>query len=149
MRARILFLVLLLLGPAVAMADGLTTLKSPHNVSATMDRFENAVREAGLAVFARIDHGEQAVSVDLKLRPTQLLIFGSPKVGTLLMQSSQRIGIDLPLKGLVWEDAEGQVWLGYLPAANLLDRYAIADRPKIQARMTELLDKLAQTAIMP
>ncbi len=149
MRGRILFIALLLFGSAAQATDGLTTLQSAHGVSQTMDRVENAVREAGLAVFARIDHGEQAGSVGLPLRPTQLLIFGSPKVGTLLMQSNQRVGIDLPLKMLVWEDAEGQVWLGYLPAASLLDRYAIADRPKIQAKMTKLLAKLARAATRP
>jgi uncharacterized protein (DUF302 family) len=144
-----LFIALLLLGPAVAMADGLTTLKSAHDVPETMNRFENAVRDAGLAVFARIDHGEQAGNAGLGLRPTQLLIFGSPKVGTHLMQSSQRIGIDLPLKALVWEDAEGKVWLGYLPAAILLQRYAINDRAEIRTKMTGLLAKLARTATMP
>ncbi len=149
MRGRILLIALLLLGTAVAVADGLTTLKSAHNVPETMDRFENAARDAGLTVFARIDHGEQAGNVGLGLRPTQLLIFGSPKVGTHLMQSTQRIGIDLPLKVLVWEDGEGKVWLGYLPVAILLQRYAIADRPKIQTKMTGLLAKLARAATMP
>jgi uncharacterized protein (DUF302 family) len=144
-----LFIALLLLGTAVAVADGLTTLKSAHNVPETMDRFENAARDAGLTVFARIDHGEQAGNAGLGLRPTQLLIFGSPKVGTHLMQSTQRIGIDLPLKVLVWEDGEGKVWLGYLPVAILLQRYAIADRPKIQTKMTGLLAKLARAATMP
>ena len=149
MLGRILFTVLLLFGTAVAVADGLTTLKSAHDVPETMNRFENAVRDAGLAVFARIDHGEQAGNAGLGLRPTQLLIFGSPKVGTHLMQSNQRIGIDLPLKALVWEDAEGKVWLGYLPAAILLQRYAINDRAEIRTKMTGLLAKLARTATMP
>ena len=146
---RILFIALLLLGTSAEAADGLITVKSSHKVSQTMDRFENAVKEAGLAVFARINHGEQAGRVGLGLRPTELLIFGSPKVGTQLMQSNQRIGLDLPLRALVWEDANGKVWLGYLPAAKLLKRYGIKNRAEIQTKMTGLLTKLARAATMP
>ena len=146
---RILFIAMLLLGTTAEAADGLITMKSSHKVSQTTDRLETAAREAGLVVFARINHGEQAGRVGLGLRPTELLIFGSPKVGTQLMQSNQRIGVDLPLRMLVWEDANGKVWLGYLSAAKLLKRYGIKNRAEMQAKMSGLLAKLARAATMP
>ncbi len=149
MRQRIFLMILLLLGTAVEAADGLITMKSSHKVSQTMDRLETAAKDAGLVVFARINHGEQAGRVGLGLRPTELLILGSPKVGTQLMQSNQRIGVDLPMRMLVWEDADGKVWLGYLSAAKLLKRYGIKNRAELQTKMSGLLAKLARAATMP
>ncbi len=149
MLKRTLLIALLLLGTAAEAADDLITMKSSHKVSQTMDRLETAAREAGLVVFARINHGEQAGRVGLGLRPTELLILGSPKVGTQLMQSNQRIGVDLPLKVLVWEDADAKVWLGYLSAARLLKRYGIKNSAEIQTKMSGLLARLARAATMP
>lgn len=94
-------------------ADGLTTVRSGFGAKETMDRLEAAVRAKGMSVFARIDHGAGAKAAGLPLRPTELLIFGSAKAGTPLMQLDQAIGIDLPLKALVAEDASGAVWLSY------------------------------------
>ncbi len=146
---RILMIALLLLGAGAEAADELIRVPSPHSVTETMNRFEKAVQDAGLTVFIRINHAELAGNAGMGLRPTQVLIFGSPKVGTLLMQSNQRIGIDLPLKGLVWEDTEGKVWLGYLPAARLLKRYTIDGRSELRTKMTQLLANLARAATMP
>jgi uncharacterized protein (DUF302 family) len=84
-------------------ADGLTTIRSGHGPKDTMDRLEAAVRAKGMAVFARIDHAAGATGVGLSLRPTEVLIFGNAKTGTPLMQSVQTIGIDLPLRALVWQ----------------------------------------------
>ena len=99
---------------AQAMAiDGLTTLGSPYGPKDTMDRLEAAVKAKGLTVFARIDHAAGAAEVGLQLRPTTLLIFGNAKGGTPLMQAAQTIGIDLPLKALVWQDTAGKTWLSY------------------------------------
>src|SRR5215510_9559548 len=95
------------------MADGLTTIPSKHDPKETMDRLEADVRSKGLTVFARIDHAAGAAEVGLPLRPTELLIFGNAKGGTPLMQAGQAAGIDLPLKVLVWQDADGKVWLSY------------------------------------
>lgn len=83
-------------------ADGLVTIRSEHNPQETMRRLEAAVKAKGMSVFCHIDHAAGAAEVGLALRPTDLLIFGSPKGGTPLMQSVQTIGIDLPLKALVW-----------------------------------------------
>src|SRR5258705_10140439 len=91
--------------------DGLTTIQSRYPPKEPMQRLETAVKSKGMTVFAHIDHAAGAAEVGMTLRPTDLLIFGSPEGGTPLMQSAQTIGIDLPLKALVWEDAKGHVWL--------------------------------------
>ncbi len=92
-------------------ADGLTTVESPFGQKETMDRFEAEIKAKGMTVFARIDHAAGAAAAGLPLRPTELLIFGAARAGTPLMQADQAVGIDLPLKALVYEDAAGKVWL--------------------------------------
>ena len=109
------------------MADnGLVTVKSSHRVKETIDELAAIVTAKGMQVFARIDHGKGATEVGLPLRPTELLIFGNAKGGTPLMQHDQAIGIDLPLKALAYEDADGTVWLCYNDPAWLAARHAIA-----------------------
>ena len=108
-------------------ADGLISLKSPHNAKQTMDRLETTVKQRGLTVFARVDHAAGAAKVGQSLRPTEVLIFGNPKGGTPFMACAQTVGIDLPLKALVWEDASGQVWLGYNDPAYLAKRHAVPE----------------------
>jgi uncharacterized protein (DUF302 family) len=94
-------------------ADGLTTIPSHYGAKETADRLEAEIRAKGMVVFARIDHAAGAAQAGLALGPTEVLIFGNAKAGTPLMQSNQTIGIDLPLKALVWQDASGKVWLSY------------------------------------
>jgi uncharacterized protein (DUF302 family) len=109
------------------MADnGLVTVKSSHRVKETIDKLAEVVAAKGMQVFARIDHGKGADEVGLPLRPTELLIFGNARGGTPLMQKNQAIGIDLPLKALAYEDADGAVWLCYNDPAWLAARHAIA-----------------------
>ncbi len=105
--------------------DGLITLPSAHGVKDTIDRLEAGVKSKGMTVFARIDHAAGAKEVGLALRPTELLIFGNAKAGTPLMQASQTIGIDLPLKALAFEDPAGKVWLCYNDPAWLAARHGI------------------------
>ena len=93
--------------------NGLGHLRSPYSVEETVRRLESALQAKNLTVFARIDHSGEAAKVGLPMRPTQLIIFGSPKAGTPLMVASPTLAIDLPLKALAWEDAEGNVWLSY------------------------------------
>ena len=112
---------------AAAAVEGLIMLKSPHSVAVTMDRLEDAVKKRELKVFARIDHAAGAASIGQSLRPTQLLIFGNPQGGTPFMACAQTVRIDLPLKALVWEDAAGQVWLGYKDPPYLAKRHVVAD----------------------
>ena len=104
-------------------ADGLITIESSFGPEETMNRFESEVRAKGMTVFAHIDHAAGAAAVGLSLRPTDLLIFGNAKGGTPLMQSVQTIGIDLPLKALVWQDAAGVTWLSYNDPAWLAKRH--------------------------
>src|SRR6476620_5578992 len=121
-------------------ADGLITLKSRHGPKETMDRLEAAVKAKGLTVFARIDHAAGAAQVGRPLRPTELLIFGSAKAGTPLMQANQEIGIDLPLKALVWEDAAGKTWLSYNDPSWLAKRNGLGPdtNPTIDAMVAGL-----------
>ena len=107
-------------------ADGLTALKSPLSAKETMDRLESLVKSKGLLVFARIDHAAGATKVGKSLRATEVLIFGNPVGGTPLMECAQTAGIDLPLKALVWQDADGQVWLGYNDPAYIAQRHGAA-----------------------
>lgn len=106
-------------------ADGLTTLPSDYGATETLNRLEAEIKAKGMTVFARIDHAAGAVAAGLVLRPTELVIFGSAKAGTPLMQANQAIGIDLPLKALVYEDAAGKVWLSYNDPAWLAHRHGL------------------------
>lgn len=112
---------------AAAQTNGLVAKPSKYSVAETIDRLEKVVKAKGITVFARIDHAGEADKVGLKLRPTQLLILGNPKTGTPVMIAAQSAAIDLPLKALAWEDANGKVWLGYNSAEYLKQRHNIAD----------------------
>ena len=103
--------------------NGLATLVSKHSVEETMQRFESLLKERGVTVFARVDHSGEAEKVGLRMRPTRLLIFGSPKSGTPLMQAAPTAAIDLPLKALFWEDADGRARLSYNDPAYLQQRH--------------------------
>ncbi len=105
--------------------DGITKVKSTYNVSETAQRFESIAREKGLKIIAKVDHKAGAKSVNQQLRPTQLIIFGNPAVGTPLMQCNQTLAIDLPQKALIWEDQQGQVWLGYNSPKYLSESHQI------------------------
>lgn len=93
--------------------EGLTNVPSAFDPKGTADRLEAAIKAKGLTVFARVDHAAAATAVGLALRPTEVLLFGNAKGGTPLMQARQTIGIDLPLKALVWQDSDGKTWLSY------------------------------------
>jgi uncharacterized protein (DUF302 family) len=127
-------------------ADGLVALKSPYSAKATMDKFEELVEQRGLNVFARIDHAAGAAKVNKSLRPTEVLIFGNPQGGTPFMECAQSVGIDLPLKALVWEDSSGQVWLGYNDPAFLAQRHGVAQCPAVE-NLRKALNGLAKTTV--
>jgi len=131
-------------------ADGLITLRSSYGPKETMNKLETEVKAKGLTVFARIDHAAGAAEVGLPLPPTELLIFGNAKGGTPLMQSVQTIGIDLPLKALVWQDASGTTWLSYNDPNWLAKRHGLgheADAP-VKA-ISAALDAMAKAATAP
>jgi uncharacterized protein (DUF302 family) len=127
--------------------NGLIAIRSQNSVKATIDRLEASLRETGVSIFARIDHGAGAASAGMSLRPTELLIFGNPKAGTPLMQANQTIGIDLPLKMLAWEDPSGNVWLTYNDPAWLAARHGLGeDAAKPVSCLARALAKFAETA---
>jgi uncharacterized protein (DUF302 family) len=108
-------------------ADGLITIASSHGPKDTMDRLEAALKAKGLTIFARIDHAAGATDAGLPLRPTELLIFGNARGGTPLMQADQTVGIDLPVKVLVWQDASGETWLSYNDPAWIAMRHGLGN----------------------
>ncbi len=117
---------------AAQAADGLITTKSSFSAKETMDKLEQTVLQKGLNVFARIDHAAGAAKIGKTLRPTTVLIFGNPQGGTPFMECAQTVGIDLPLKALVWEDAAGQVWLGYNDPGYLAQRHGTPQCPSVE-----------------
>ena len=130
--------------------DGLITLRSSHGPKDTMNRLETEVKGRGLTVFARIDHAAGAAEVGLSLRPTELLIFGNAKGGTPLMDSVQTIGIDLPLKALVWQDASGNTWLSYNDPNWLAKRHGLGHEADAAVKaIAAALDAMAKTATAP
>jgi uncharacterized protein (DUF302 family) len=127
--------------------DGLITVASKYSVRDSLDRLEAEAKAKGLLVFARINHGAGAASVAMQLRPTEVLIFGGPKGGTPLMQSNQTIGIDLPLKMLGWQDADGKVRLAYNDPRWLARRHRLAaDLDASVDALATLLANLAKAA---
>lgn len=112
---------------APAAENGMIHVTSPYSVPETLRRLESLLQARGLAIFGRIDHSGEAEKAGLKMRPTELLIFGSPKQGTPLMVASPTLAIDLPLKALAWEDASGKVWLSYNTPEYLKQRHNIPD----------------------
>jgi uncharacterized protein (DUF302 family) len=128
-------------------APGLTSKLSAFGAKQTMDRLEAALKAAGATIFARIDHAAGAASVGLDLRATEVIVFGNPKGGTPLMQAEQTIGIDLPLKALVWQDAAGVVWLSYNEPAWLAERHGLGSQAAAAATaLTAMLRALAEKA---
>jgi uncharacterized protein (DUF302 family) len=124
--------------------DGLTSLVSAYEPKETMDRVVAAITASGMAVLARIDHAAAAASVGMILRPMEVLIFGNPRAGTPLMQKAQTIGIDLPLKILVWQDDKGATWLAYNDPNWLARRHgATADTDVVLRAMANALAAVA------
>ena len=130
-----------------ANAAELISKQSPYTVQITMDRLAAAVERAGASVFARIDHAAGAQSVDMELRPTQLLIFGNPKLGTPALQESQSAGLDLPLRVVAYEDENGIVFVAYHDPADLAEDHGIPEDAEVLKKMTGALDKLTASAV--
>jgi uncharacterized protein (DUF302 family) len=127
--------------------DGLTACLSSHGPKETMDRLVAAVTRRGMTVLARIDHAAAAAKVDMDLRPTEVVLFGNPRGGTPLMQAVQTMGIDLPLKALVWQDAGGKTWLGYNDPKWLAQRHgALVGTEQSLIAMTDALAAVAKEA---
>ena len=126
--------------------NGLTSVASSFGPKETMDRLETEIRAQGMAVFARIDHAAGAAEVGLTLRPTELIIFGNARGGTPLMQSVQTVGIDLPLKALVWQDAARKTWLSYNEPRWIAQRHSVANAEQVVSKLAAALSAMARTA---
>ena len=147
---RFLVAVIGLIASASAVAaDGMQTLRSAHPVDVTIDRLEQALKSKGMTVFARIDHAAGAKRAGHSLRPTELLVFGNPKVGTPLMNCQITVAIDLPQKALAWEDANGQVWLAYNDPSYLARRHAIDGCQPVLDKIAGALRNFAEGAVAP
>jgi uncharacterized protein (DUF302 family) len=127
--------------------EGVLSRQSRHDPAETMARLQGAVQAKGLTVFARIDHAAGAAEAGLPLRPTDLLVFGNARGGTPLMQAAQLVGLDLPLKILVWQDASGETWLSWNDPHWVARRHGLAaETEAIAARLATALDELARAA---
>ena len=124
----------------------LVTLPSAHGTTETVERLKALLSQKKIQVFADIDHAAGAQRVGLSLRPTRVLIFGNPQAGTPLMQSQQTIGLDLPLRALVWEDGEGKVWLTYRRVEDLARRHHVTGHDEAVKALDDGLAGLARAA---
>lgn len=141
-----LLIISLFVSTNVLAADGMITVKSAHDVKTTADRLEAKLKEKGMTVFGRVNHAAGAEKAGMELRPTELVIFGNPKVGTPLMKCAQSVAIDLPQKALIWEDAEGQVWLAYNDPQYLKSRHTIEGCDEIIGKVSGALGNFAKAA---
>jgi len=127
--------------------EGLVSVPSRCSMAETMQRLLAALKKRDMTVFARIDHAANATAVGMELRPTEVVLFGNPKGGTVLMEDRQIAGIDLPLKVLVWEDADGKVWLTYNAADWIAARAGLGEKSAgAIAAMTKALPAIAEEA---
>ena len=131
--------------PALA-ADGLVAVPSAHDVNTTVNRLVAMLEEKGMTVFGRIDHATSAARIGKALRPTTLVIFGNPKVGTPFMQCSQSVAIDLPQKMLVWLGEDGQVYAGYNDPAWIAERHGASDCDELIGKISMALGNFAKAA---
>ena len=147
MRIRVLLALAITASASAAHAvDGLVEVESAYGVPETMDRLQELVEQRGLTVFARIDHAAGAAKIGTSMRPTQLLIFGNPQGGTPFMTCAQTVGIDLPLKALVWQDADARVWVGYNDPAFVAARHGVEDCPVVD-NLERALTSLVAAAV--
>ncbi len=123
--------------------DELYLYESAFSVQESMQRVENELKKLNVPIFAKFNHGENAEKVNLKLRPTQVIVFGSPLVGTQLMQENQSISLDLPLRIGVWEDSTGSVWIAFSQMDKVAERYTQLD-PTVINKMQKLLEKIVE-----
>lgn len=148
---KLLFVAVILIfaSPVVFANAGLVSIKSAHSVPETLDRLEVLLIKKSMKIFKRVNHSLGAKSAGVELRPTQLLIFGNPKIGAPLMKCAQSVAIDLPQKALAWEDDKGQVWLSYNDPAYLVSRHNIPGCDEVINKVTKALSNFAKGATKP
>ncbi len=130
-----------------ALADAhLIVKKSPSSVSDTLDRLADVLKARGISIVARVDHAAGAAKSGMTLKPTAILIFGNPKLGTPLMQANPKVGLDLPMKVLVWQDDGGQVWLAYAKPERLKADYGLDGQDATLGQVTAALNSITDEA---
>ena len=148
-RSILTLLFFLIFATSAQAADGMVSVKSAHDVKTTADRLVAVLNEKGMTVFKRIDHAAGAQKAGQSLRPTQLIIFGNPKIGSKLMKCSQTIAIDLPQKALIWEDIDGFVWLSYNKPKYLAKRHKTPGCEPVIIKIDGALANFAKAATSP
>jgi len=125
---------------------GIVRIKSAHSVPVTIDKLEVALNSKGMTIFKRVSHSDGAAKAGMQLRPTELLIFGNPAVGTPLMQCEQTTALDLPQKALAYEDKNGQVWLVYNDPEYIADRHGVDDCEQVIKKISTALTNFSRAA---
>ncbi len=133
--------------PFMASAGEIVKKASAHSVKETMDKFEALVKSKGMDVFARVNHQKNAQGADLKMNESEVLIFGNPKGGTVLMNQDIAVSLDLPLRVAVYKDKEGKVWLSYHSPQSLKESYNVKGAAKVMDKVEGALDKLSNIVI--
>ncbi len=128
---------------AAQRGSGLIDIRSSHSVDETVEKLKGILQAKGIALFALVDHSGAAIKAGMKMRPTKLLIFGNPKAGTPVMLAAPSSAIDLPLKILIWEDAQGKVWVTYNSLAYLQERHNLPPEVLPNINVIEALAKKA------
>lgn len=134
---------------AAADPESLVRIQSAHDVPTTVQRLQTGVANRGAILVATVDHAAAAQAKGLSLRPTVLVVFGNPLLGTPLMQSRQTVGIDLPMRVLVWQDEAGRIQVGYTPPAVIAARHGITDKGEVIDKMAAAIAILAAEAAQP
>ncbi|MFK7861987.1 MAG: DUF302 domain-containing protein [Granulosicoccus sp.] len=127
--------------------DGVLSVESPHDVATTIDKLSAALESKGMTVFGRVNHAQNAEKVELGLRPTEVLIFGNPKIGTPLMNCAQSVALDLPQKMLAWQDEAGKTFLGWNDPMYLKSRHGIQGCDEVLEKVSGALANFAKAAI--
>jgi len=144
-----LLLTMFVFSPTAHADDSFVQVRSNHSVTDTAARLEAVLLEKGMNVFARIDHAAGAAKAGMELSPTELVIFGNPKVGTPLMKCGPTVALDLPQKALIWEDESGQVWLAYNRPDYLAERHSLKGCDEVLAKVSKALAAFADAATGP
>jgi len=140
------FLALLPMSFSLFAAQGMINVKSTHSVENTANKFEKIIKSKGMTVFKRVRHSAAASKVGIHINPTQLVIFGNPKVGSPLMKCAPTVAIDLPQKALIWQDAEKNVWISYNDPLYLQKRHNIQGCDMVLHKISGALSKLTGAA---
>lgn len=127
-------------------ADGVINVQSAFNVEETANRLENILNEKGMTIFKRVSHSEGAANVGIDMKPTELIIFGNPKVGSPLMKCQKSVAIDLPQKALIWEDSDSQAWISYNDPRYLEQRHQISGCEQALSKIEKALSAITKAA---